>query len=65
MALLIESAPMNGREVTLYADLAPFDYHRFFARGRYDAKRGWVVRRELIGQKDFELLNVNALGWLP
>jgi hypothetical protein len=65
MPLSIESAPSDGREITLYADLAPFDHHPFYARGHYDAERGWVVKRELIGQRDFELLNVNALGWLP
>lgn len=65
MALSIESAPMDGSEITLYADLSPFDDHRFFARGHYDAKQGWVVKRELVGQKGFELLTVNALGWLP
>jgi hypothetical protein len=65
MALSIDSAPTDGREITLYADLAPLDPQPFFARGHRDAKRGWVVKRELIGQKGFELLNVNALGWLP
>ncbi len=65
MALSLESAPVNGREITLWANLAPFDLRPFFARGYYDAKRGWVVKRELIGQKGFELLNVNALAWMP
>jgi hypothetical protein len=65
MALSLNSAPKDGREITLYANLAPFETQTFFARGHYDNSRGWVVKRELIGQKGFELLNVNALGWLP
>jgi hypothetical protein len=65
MTLSIESAPKNGREITLCANLGPFDTQQFCARGHYDAIQGWVVKRDLIGQKGFELLTVNALAWLP
>ena len=65
MTFSIASAPRDGREITIFADLAPFYDQPFFAPGHYDAKRGWVVKRELIGKSGFELLNVNARGWLP
>ena len=65
MPLSLDTAPKDGRAVTLLANLAPFDEQTFFARGHYDVERGWVVKRDLIGQEGYELLNVNALGYLP
>jgi hypothetical protein len=65
MALSLDTAPKDGREITLWANLAPLDCRPFFARGHYDKKWGWVVKRDLIGCEGFELLNVNAMAWLP
>jgi hypothetical protein len=61
----MDTAPTNGSEITLRANLAPFDMTIFDARGHYDARQGWVVKRDLIGQDGFELLGVNALSWRP
>jgi hypothetical protein len=61
----VETAPKDGREITVWANLAPLDCRPFYARGYYDQRRGWMVKRDLIGCEGFELLNVNAMGWLP
>jgi hypothetical protein len=61
----MSTAPKN-REITIQANFGPIDPRPFFTRAHHDVARGWVVKREMIGQAgSYELLNVNALGWLP